>query len=267
MRIWIFVLCSLFLAPIGTPAQQTVAYGESIEKRFIPPQGYERVESTAGSFARYLREYPLKIYGTPVYLYDGGIKANQVHVSVFRMPLLKKDLIQCADAIIKLRAEYFYANQNFEAIHFMLTNGMRVPFSRFANGERILARGNSAKWTGGGRRGYGREVFDQYLEFIYSYSGTYSLSRELKSVPVSEIQIGDIFIAGGMPGHAVMVIDLARDARTQKTIMLLGQSYMPSQEFHVLKSPDGISPWYHVRDELLATPEWTFEKGSLMRFQ
>jgi len=261
------IICFLILAPATICAQQTISYGETIEKRFIPPQGYARIDSPSGSFARYLREYPLKIYGTPVYLYDGRIKANPVHVSVFRMPLLKKDLIQCADAIIKLRAEYFYANENYDQIVFTLTNGMKVPFSRYARGERVLARGNSTKWIGGSRRGYGRGVFDEYLEFIYSYAGTYSLSRELKSVPVSEIQIGDIFIAGGMPGHAVMVIDLSREEKSQKMIMLLGQSYMPSQEFHVLRSPDDISPWYYVKDEVLVTPEWTFDKGSLMRFQ
>jgi len=48
--------------------------------------------------------------------------------------------------------------------------------------------------------------------------------------------------------------------------MLLGQSYMPSQEFHILKSYENINPWYFVEDEVLKTPEWTFEKGSLMEF-
>ncbi|MCK7517950.1 MAG: DUF4846 domain-containing protein [Ignavibacteriales bacterium] len=56
---------------------------------------------------------------------------------------------------------------------------------------------------------------------------------------------------GGNPGHVVMVVDLAKDKSTGNRIMLLGQSYMPSQEFHVLKSNTDIFPWYYVRDEKL----------------
>ena len=48
--------------------------------------------------------------------------------------------------------------------------------------------------------------------------------------------------------------------------MLLGQSYMPSQEFHILKSYESISPWYYIEDDILETPEWTFNKGSLVEF-
>ena len=59
---------------------------------------------------------------------------------------------------------------------------------------------------------------------------------------------------------------VAINKKTGRKIMLLGQSYMPSQEFHILKSYENINPWYFVEDEVLKTPEWTFEKGSLMEF-
>ena len=77
---------------------------------------------------------------------------------------------------------------------------------------------------------------------------------------------GDFFIYGGSPGHVVLVLDIAINKITGKRIMLLGQSYMPSQEFHILKSYEKISPWYYIEDDILETPEWTFDKGSLMGF-
>lgn len=261
------LLCALLLFTVAVSAQRTDRNGRTLRERFAPPSGYRRISYPSGSFAEYLRDYPLKPYGSPVLLYDGTAKRNRVHVSVFDMPILKSDLIQCADAIIKLRAEYLYAHEMYREISFTLTNGMEVPFSRFAQGQRVSVKGNRSTWKTGGRSGYGRRVFDEYLRFIYMFAGTYSLSRELKSVPLTDISCGDIFIFGGMPGHAVMVIDLAENPAIGEKIMLLGQSYMPSQEFHILKSPCDISPWYRIEDNELLTPEWTFERGSLMRFR
>lgn len=125
---------------------------------------------------------------------------------------------------------------------------------------------NKVIWTNGYKCGTDREVFADYLLFIYQYAGTYSLSKEMKEKNVENLEAGDVFIAGGFPGHAVMTVDSAYDKKTNKKIMLLAQSYMPSQEFHILKSHTDISPWYHVEDEELITPCWKFEKGCLKEF-
>ena len=262
-------LASVILLMIILPAcsQNIVKSGKNLLERFTPPANFERVKADESSFATFLRTYPLKAYGEPVHLYNGEKKWKNVHESVFDMPLLSTDLIQCADAVIKLRAEYLYSQKRYSEIHFNLTNGMTVPFSKFAQGERVSVSGSQTKWVGGGKKGEGRDVFDEYLKFIYSYAGSYSLSKEAKSKKLSEIAIGDFFIQGGTPGHVVLVLDLAEDKKSGKKIMLLGQSYMPSQDFHLLKSYEKISPWYYVEDDTLYTPEWTFQKGSLMGFE
>ena len=69
--------------------------------------------------------------GAPVLLYDGRKKFIESHISVIDMPILPQDLIQCADAVIKLRAEYLYSKKDYDKISFNLTNGMEVPFSKF----------------------------------------------------------------------------------------------------------------------------------------
>ena len=240
--------------------------GSNIASRFEPPKGYVRRQYDANSFAAYLRNFPLKQFGAPVLLHDGTEKARQVHASVFDMPILKQDLIQCADAVIKLRAEYLYQAKRYHEIQFHITSGMLVPFSKYAEGFRPVVSGTKVTWKDGGKKGYDREIFDAYLKFIYTYAGTYSLSKESKAAPISEIKPGDFFIYGGTPGHAVLVLDVAENAQTGEKMMLLGQSYMPSQEFHILKSFDSMSPWYSVKDAELITPEWTFEKGSLRKF-
>jgi hypothetical protein len=79
---------------------------------------------------------------------------------------------------------------------------------------------------------------------------------------------GDVFVKGGFPGHAVLVLDAAENAKGER-LFLLGQSYMPAQEFHVLKTPISLrSPWYEADGKgKLVTPEWIFEWEHLRRFE
>jgi len=109
-----------------------------------------------------------------------------------------------------------------------------------------------------------------YLINIFSYCGSLSLSRELVPVTnIHDIKAGDVFIRGGTPGHAVIVLDVAINRESGKKIFLLAQSYMPAQEIHILNNPnrEDLSPWYEedFGDELM-TPQYTFTKNELMRF-
>jgi hypothetical protein len=104
---------------------------------------------------------------------------------------------------------------------------------------------------------------------VFAYAGTASLEKELKKVELREMEIGDVFIQGGSPGHAIIVVDMAENKNTGKKLFMLAQSYMPAQDIHVLKNPNNmnISPWYELDlGEVLNTPEWRFTKNNLKRF-
>ena len=105
------------------------------------------------------------------------------------------------------------------------------------------------------------------MRIVFTYANTYSLSAEMNPVSdVRAIEIGDLFIQGGFPGHAVIVVDMAKNSAGH-IVFLLAQSYMPAQDIHILKSPFSISPWYDINfGEQLETPEWTFKKTDLKRF-
>ena len=96
------------------------------------------------------------------------------------------------------------------------------------------------------------------------------MSKELKKVAyVKDVQIGDVFILGGFPGHAVLVIDVCVHETTGEKLFMIQQSYMPAQEIHILKNLNNasISPWYSTNfTGDLETPEWTFSKDQLMRW-
>jgi hypothetical protein len=110
-------------------------------------------------------------------------------------------------------------------------------------------------------------AFRQYLDVVFSYAGSMSLSKELTRLPsVQAIEEGDVFIMGGFPGHAVIVLDVV-EGHDGHRLFLLAQSYMPAQQIHVLRNPEDNSPWFHTTDQApLITPEWAFSPGSLHRF-
>ena len=75
--------------------------GKTLQDRILTPEGYQRIKCKKGSFGEFLRSYPLKKHGSPVLLYNGEEKGNQsAHAAVFKLPIEKEDLQQCADSIM-----------------------------------------------------------------------------------------------------------------------------------------------------------------------
>lgn len=246
------------------------AEGQSIETRVKVPTGFERVPAPVGSFARYLRQLPLKPAGSGVFLYNGLPKLAQVHVAVLAIDVGKRDLQQCADAVMRLRAEYLFAQKRYADIHFNFTNGFNCTYSKWREGYRVKVSGNQVSWYKKGAQDASYGSFRNYLDIVYSYAGTLSLEKEMKLVKYSEMAIGDVLIRGGSPGHAVIVVDMAQNTKTGEKLFLLAQSYMPAQDIHILQNPSDVklSPWYRVNTsgEEVFTPEWDFVKGNLRRF-
>ncbi len=232
------------------------------------PPGYSRGEVTAGSFAAYLRNFPLS-ERSEVLLFNGARKHNQgVHHAILDIDVGDNDLQQCADATIRLRSEYLLESGRETAISWELTNGMAVPWSRWRDGERVRVSGNSTNWYAATGHDDTYANFRRYLKFIFTYAGTLSLDRELREIAATEILPGDLVIWGGSPGHAVIVVDMAE--RDGERVMLLAQSYMPAQDIHILKNlrdPE-LNPWYRVSDlkGTFHTAEYIFTEYKIRRF-
>jgi hypothetical protein len=245
--------------------------GKTINTRISTPANYIRVSNQENSFASFLSEFPVKENGTKVMLYNGKEKNRQdVHAAVLDIDVGNKDLQQCADAVMRLRAEYLYKTKQYDKLHFNFTNGFNAEYKKWMQGYRIKVKRNKCNWYLATKPSNTIASFRSYLEMVFSYAGTLSLSKELKPKKVSELAAGDVFILGGSPGHAVIIMDVAVHVKTKEKIFLIVQSYMPAQSIHVLKNfnNENDSPWYHLKDnETLRTPEWDFLPGTLFQFE
>lgn len=209
------------------------------------PAGFFRTQ--ADSFAAYLRSIGLKSDKT-VYLYNGIPKPNQkAQFALLNISTGNKDLQQCADAVMRLRAEYLYQQKSFDEIVF---------YDNDKTAYRFLPP-------------HTRERFTIYLQRVFAMCGSASLAKQLKTADKFEtIQPGDVIIRGGFPGHAVIVMDVAQNTAGEK-IYMLAQSYMPAQDIHVLVNPADAdwSPWYKVNNNhIIETPEYSFTKNELKRW-
>lgn len=243
--------------------------GKIISERIDVPEGYERIAAEEGSFGDYLRNLPLKPHGSPVLYFNGDIKTAEVHAAVLDIDVGDRDLQQCADAAMRLRAEYLYSKGEFERIQFNFTNGFKVEYSKWMQGYRVAVNGNKTSWVKKSSQTSEYQSFRKYLDVVFAYAGTASLAKELNAIAIDDMQIGDVFIKGGSPGHCVIVVDMAKNKETGEKLFLLAQSYMPAQDIHILKNPhnDDGDPWYSLKaGEELDTPEWDFSAGQLMRF-
>ena len=232
--------------PVFNSSMQTISQ--------IPlPEGFERVTISPNSFADYLRNLPLR-KDNIVYLFDHRPKINQsLHYAVIDISTGEKDLQQCADAVMRLRAEYFFAREMYDSIRFPKDNRSFYQFSNFVRGDMTRTREN----------------FMRFMETVFINCGTYSLQQQLKPIAhFSTIQIGDVLVKAGAPGHAEIVVDMAIHKQTGKKIFLLLEGYMPAQDMHILLNPAASqSPWYVVdSNKQVVTASWIFASDQLRRW-
>ena len=246
--------------PVDKPTDDTTSIsafsfineeGVLVKTRFNVPEGYKRIESAPNTWESFLQNLPLKAHGSQVKLYDGTLKSNtSTYLAVVDLSIGNRDLHQCADAIMRLRADYFNAQEKYSEIEFLFVSGKRS---------------NYKTWLG--TRPPNAKNYWAYLENVFNFASTLSLDKQLIHKEIDQLQIGDVFIKGGSPGHAVIVVDKCTNAKGEVKFML-AQSYMPAQETQILVNPaSSESPWYDLNfGEYLNSAEYTFTKDQLKRF-
>jgi hypothetical protein len=218
------------------------------------PWGCERIKGDDAAYSEFLRSLALKGRGADVMLYTGGRSRFQsLNYAVMDIPLLS-NAEQCADVCMRLRAEYLFQTGQYGRIRFKNVNGKTLAY----NG------------------GSSRKAFERYLRNLYGVASTFSLSREMKTRRLAEMQPGDVFVyaAADRPGnhkygHAVMVVDVAENKSGKKSF-LLAEGNTPARGIHVMRNFENPfrSPWFFLDDDadLLLLSVFPYKSNELRHF-
>jgi hypothetical protein len=209
-----------------------------------PPPSFHSTPVADSSWQSFLRKLPVRTGN--VVDYTGTPIANQdKHVAVIAYDVGRRNLQQCADALMRLRAEYLFREKQYDKIAFHFTSGQLYTFRSYCNGLRPKPQGNGVDFMPGTPRELTYTALRSYLEVVYTYAGTISLCRELK--PASGFAIGTIIIKPGSPGHCCIIVDEATH-RNGRKVYKLAEGYTPAQSIYILKNPVDGSPWYELRE-------------------
>ena len=244
--------------------------GDSIVTRVQIPEGYKRTVYAKKSFQEYLRNYRLKEYGSPIINYDGSrYFAQHWHDAILEVPVPSNGLQQCADALMRIRAEYLWDQGRKNEIGFNFTSGHYCSWKKYAEGFRPKINGNKVSFHKTAAPNSSKTNFYKYLNLIYIYAGTLSLHTELPKVAVKDLTIGDMLVRPGTPGHIEMIVDKIENNEGDK-MFLLAQGNTQEKNVCLLKNFEdtSISPWFRFKENKpVDTPSYYFEEGIFVRFK
>ncbi len=237
---------------------------DNVEERFAPPAGFLREELDPTSFGAWLRGLPLLPRGTSVLSHHGDLVLSSDHpnlAAVVAIDVGDRDLQQCADSVIRLHAEWRWSRGRRDHLY-RAASGAQMPFARWAAGERPKPEGLSFTFQPARRPDASYASFRRYLDAVFTWANTGALARDAERVNAASLTAGDFVVVAGTPGHAVLVVDVAR-APDGRRALLLAQGFMPAQSFHVLRPDNAPSrapeaAWFIVEPGAtsIKTPFW-----------
>lgn len=281
-RVAILVFLTIFGSPLFSdlfhPLNLVKKFGDTIVERIDTPFKFSRIPAEKGSFADYIRNYPLKNSAEPLLLYNGNKKQNQeAHAAIFSLPLENRDLQNASGSIIALYAQYMYKMAMEDKISFHFTNGGEnkwLDYKKNAASKRTVRTeiaGNLKKWTEYEKPADRNEIFKSYVRNVLAHTSILSMQiYDSEAVDFENLRIGDILMDMANHKHVCLVVDMCENSENGERAVLLAQGFSPAQEFHVIRNPKRINdPWYYIDDMIvpLETPEYTFPKESWRRLK
>jgi len=275
---WVVIVGSILLAVVSAGPSNAAEYPwlahaltRSVATAFDPPAGFVRVPVESGSFADWLRHLPIERGDARLVLYDGRpVVDDGGAAAVVDIDVGHSDLQQCADAVMRLRAEYLYSHRLPGLIGFDLFDGERYRFLAYAEGTTPVATGETIAWQNGRPRDATHADLRRWLDIVYGFASTRSLARELRPVGrFADAAIGDVLVRPGSPGHAVVIVDMASDPASGRRMVIIAESSMPARSVRISRNPQdpALGPWLPLDDSRpLLLPGTSFDGSQLRRF-
>jgi hypothetical protein len=239
----------------------------SLQELFPTPKDYKRRPVENNSFASWLRNLPV-LDRQEVYSFKGN-KLSSPAAAVVPIDVGSGDVQQCADSILRLYSEYRWSNDTAIEWGMHFTSGDITNWKDWKEGERFRISGSSVQRIRTKTKDNTYKQYKKWMHHAFLYAGTRSLNMDATFVPYDEeILPGDFFVHAGSPGHAILVLDIAV-ADGKPPIALLGQGFMPAQEFHVVREVKQGN-WFVLPTSeggVLHNPSWyPLPRSGLYRF-
>jgi hypothetical protein len=235
------------------------------EKKIIKEEKPTQVQFAKGSWQHFLRHLPIN--QKPIVNYKGEILSDQTkNAGVIDYDIGLQDLQQCADAIMRLRAEYLFAQNKQDRIGFHFTSGHYYSWNDYCKGKRPKVQGNRVQFYQTSSCNPTHPNLRRYLDIVYAYAGTISLAQELKDA--DNFSVGTIIITPGSPGHCTIIIDEAINEKGER-LFKLAEGYTPAQSIYVVSNPYNkeLNPWYRLEKGIIATSSYIFKNYQLKKFE
>ncbi len=210
----------------------------------LPSNSYHRIKVEPASFGEWLRDLPLKEKSSPVLDYRGKIfkpGTDSIVASVINWDIKNRRLEQCMDILIRLYAEYSWENNITTPLNLPLPGGYWLRWEDWKKGFRPVFKGINVQLRKKTISDSTPAAFRNYLNTIYNASHTQQFYHAYQAVDRNEVQIGDIIVKKGTKGHAIMIVDLAKNEHGD-LIALIGNGDTPACQFFLLNFRTG-QPW------------------------
>lgn len=177
------------------------ASGMTLESRIHTSDGYTRTKEADGSLAEFLRNYAMEPDQSPVLLYDGSKNA----IKRLMLPYLISHLNMRISSNARIppsgyMQNIFWSTKQYDRIAFHFTNGFDAQYTKWADGYRIRVNGNNVSWIKSAQPDTSYDSLKDYLRIVFSYAGTASMDTEAQPIPLSDLQVGDVFLKAEIRG-------------------------------------------------------------------
>jgi len=220
-------------------------------------EGYQRVSVKENSFADWIRKLSLKPMNSNVLDFKGRIfksKIDTTIAAVIDWDIKGKRLEQCMDIIVRFYAEYLWENKKHDKLTLPLPGKQLIKWSDWEKGFRPKFTGINVNLIKSEKVNSSKRNFDRYLNLVFAESYTQQFYYAYPLINRDDVQIGDFVVKKGVKGHAVMIVDLAKNSNGD-LIALIGQGDTPACEFYLLNFRKD-NPWFPLdfSKELIPLP-------------